>query len=163
MPATLIRARALRLLAADLGVETRFDVRSRAFRLNDKSGDPVWRQTRINRFYDNLYDSDYSLCIRGNGNWSIRFYETLAVGRIPIFVDTDCVLPDVGVDWRKLCVWVDHRDLASLPQRVREFHESLTPEQFLERQEELRRIWVERLSRQGFMRYLAKGLREVIS
>jgi hypothetical protein len=159
LPATLIRARALRALASDDRVETRFDVRSRAFRLNDKSGDPVWRQARIHRFYDNLYDSDYALCIRGNGNWSIRFFEALAVGRIPVFVDTDCVLPDVGIDWRTFCVWVDDRDIRSLPARLLEFHESMTPGQFLEKQEECRRIWVDRLSRQGFMNYLAKSLR----
>lgn len=29
--------------------------------------------------------SDYVLCTRGNGNYSIRFYEALCRGRIPVF------------------------------------------------------------------------------
>ena len=35
----------------------------------------------------------FIFCMRGAGNFSYRFYETLMMGRIPIFIDTDCVLP----------------------------------------------------------------------
>ena len=45
-------------------------------------------QSTTLEYYENLLDSDYILCIRGAGNFSIRLYETLMVGRIPIFVNT---------------------------------------------------------------------------
>ena len=44
-------------------------------------------------FLANMLDSDYVLCVRGDGNWSIRLYEALCLGRIPVIVDTDLVMP----------------------------------------------------------------------
>ena len=32
--------------------------------------------------------SPYILCVRGAGNYSARFYEALALGRIPVLVNT---------------------------------------------------------------------------
>lgn len=40
-----------------------------------------------------MANCDYSLCIRGINNSSVRYYETLAAGRIPVIIDTDVVLP----------------------------------------------------------------------
>ncbi|WP_461599624.1 exostosin domain-containing protein, partial [Winogradskyella sp.] len=59
-------------------------------------------------FFDNIKDSDYVLCARGVGNFSVRFYETLAMGRIPVFVNTDCILPhDNFLNWKDHVVWVE--------------------------------------------------------
>lgn len=44
-------------------------------------------------FYDNMQQSHFIICNRGTGNFSMRFYETLAAGRIPVLVDTDMQLP----------------------------------------------------------------------
>ena len=44
-------------------------------------------------FVNNILGSDYTVCMRGGGNFSVRFYETLSLGRIPVFIDTDCLLP----------------------------------------------------------------------
>ena len=44
-------------------------------------------------FYDNMQQSHFIICNRGTGNFSMRFYETLAAGRIPVVVDTDMQLP----------------------------------------------------------------------
>lgn len=45
------------------------------------------------RFYRNIFDSEYIVCVRGGGNFSVRLYETLACGRIPLVVDTDVAFP----------------------------------------------------------------------
>ena len=50
-----------------------------------------------------MLDSSFSLCIRGNGNFSYRFYEALSFGRIPILIDTDVELP-----FESIINWKDH-------------------------------------------------------
>jgi Exostosin family len=99
----------------------------------------------------NMLDSDYVLCVRGIGNFSYRLYETLSVGRIPVFVDTDCVLPlDFEIDWRQYCVWVDKSEIGQIGERVLEFHESLGDGEFEDLQRACRRLWVSHISPQGF-------------
>ena len=44
-------------------------------------------------YYENIKNSDYVLVFKRTGNFSIRLYETLMMGRIPIFINTDCLLP----------------------------------------------------------------------
>lgn len=44
-------------------------------------------------YFENMENNIFIFCMRGAGNFSYRFYETLMMGRIPIFIDTDCVLP----------------------------------------------------------------------
>jgi hypothetical protein len=102
-------------------------------------------------YVQNTLESDYVLCVRGGGNFSYRLYETLCMGRIPVFVDTDCVLPlDFDVDWREYCVWVEESDIDRIGDRVLEFHEALDEAEFTERQRACRRLWETRLSPQGF-------------
>jgi hypothetical protein len=45
------------------------------------------------KFYKNIKNSLYGLCVRGGGNFSFRLGEVLMMGRIPILIDTDCILP----------------------------------------------------------------------
>ena len=54
-------------------------------------------------FIRNILSSDYTLCFRGSGNYSLRFYETLCLGRIPLFINTDCKLPfEDEINWRDM-------------------------------------------------------------
>jgi hypothetical protein len=106
-------------------------------------------------YVQNTVASDFVLCTRGWGNFSFRLYESLCLGRIPIFVDTDCVLPfDELIDWHSLCVWVEQRDLDELPQIVREAYDAMDPAEFARRQLQCRETWKSYLSPEGFFRYL---------
>jgi hypothetical protein len=114
-------------------------------------GDPRSLLDARREYVGNMLESDYVLCVRGIGNFSYRLYETLSMGRIPIFVDTDCVLPlDFDIDWRDHCVWVDAADIDRIGDRVLEFHESLTEAEFEERQRAARRLWETHISPEGF-------------
>ena len=68
-------------------------------------------------------------------------------GRIPLFIDTDCVLPfDFAIDWKRFRVWVDQVDLRSVADsggRVPRLH---LGEEFEELQVACRRLWEEWLS-----------------
>jgi hypothetical protein len=102
-------------------------------------------------YVDNMVESDYVLCVRGAGNFSYRLYETLSCGRIPVFIDTDCVLPfDFAVDWRDYCVWVDENEIDSIAEIVSAFHDRLEEAEFAELQRRCRRFWEEYLSPLGF-------------
>jgi hypothetical protein len=108
-----------------------------------------WRR----EFVDNLIGSDYALCVRGIGNFSFRLYEALCCGRIPVIVDTDCVLPfDWEVRWQDYGVWVRPDALDSIGDRVAEFNAGLSDRAFVELQHECRRLWEDRLSPEGFFR-----------
>ena len=62
----------------------------------------------IKEFVNNIKDTHFTLSSRGVGNWSARFYQVLYLGRIPIVVDTDIVMPfEDKINWRDLIVFCD--------------------------------------------------------
>ncbi len=113
------RKKALAILNRS-GLKSDITVR-RFYALHQKSGS--FNPEEVRRTYvENLRANDFSLCVRGDANASQRFYETLSAWRIPLFVDTDCVLPlEEIIDYDTVILRVSWRDLAVLPQKVREF------------------------------------------
>jgi hypothetical protein len=109
-------------------------------------------------YYENIRESDYVLCIRGAGNFSVRLYETLMMGRIPIFIDTDCLLPfSEVIDWEKRMVWVPWEKRNDLEKLVVDFHNSLSPEEFKQLQDSIRQLWINSLSVVGIMDHIRKN------
>lgn len=85
------RRRALQALAHDARIDFRHTPR-RSFSAHKKSIElpqDVARAEYIASIQENLF----TLAPRGDGNYSLRFYETLSLGRIPILIDTDMPLP----------------------------------------------------------------------
>ena len=84
------RFKVLKSLEFEKDIETNF-----IYRKKYRGGfiDDLSRQRTTYEYYNNIKNSDYIICIRGTGNYSIRLYETLMMGRIPIFLNTDCILP----------------------------------------------------------------------
>jgi hypothetical protein len=96
-------------------------------------------------------NSDYTLCVRGIGNNSVRFYETICCGRIPIFVNTDSVLPfEHLINWKALCVWVDEKEIDNIAEVVANYHKKISPQEFIDLQIQLRNIWKQYFSPEGF-------------
>lgn len=99
-------------------------------------------------FFENIQNNIYTFCLRGNGNFSVRFYETLMMGRIPLLIDTDVRLPLADyIDWNKHCVIVSEK---SIVKDLVHFHESKTEEELKEIQENNRKLMLERLNRIDF-------------
>jgi hypothetical protein len=147
--ATRLRSSTLRTLERAPGVETNFVVRDRF--LGGALADAGSLQRVRREYVQNMVDSDYVVCVRGAGNFSYRLYETLSCGRIPVFVDTDCVLPyEREIDWREHCVWVDEHDVAQVGERVLEFHERLSDAEFADRQRACRRLWEDFIRPEGY-------------
>jgi hypothetical protein len=152
-PGHAVRLRAMRELTRNPDVDTNFVVRQTFFgAASSRPGLSGSETDRLRREYvQNMVDSDYTLCVRGAGNFSYRIYETLSCGRIPVFVDTDCVLPyDSVIDWKSHCLYVDESDIARIGERVAEFHASLSPAAFEDLQRRCRKLWEDYISPLGF-------------
>jgi len=149
-----LRGKALKILAKDNRIDTNFIIRKSFLggALNkDGTMNPIIMNKTRQEYLKNLRESDYILCVRGAGNYSYRLYETLCCGKIPVFLDTDCVLPyDFEIDWQKYCVWVDIKELPFIAEKIVEFHDARSPKDFLELQYQCRQLWEQRLSPEGF-------------
>ena len=155
---TWFRQRVLDTFERSKVVETRYVLRTkyRAGIQTAATRNDLAEQSR-REFVDNVLGTDYTLCVRGGGNFSLRFYEALALGRIPVLIDTDCLVPyRARVDWPRYIPWIDARDLDQAPQIVADFHARLSPEGFRELQHECRQLWVDRLSPDGFFSHFAE-------
>lgn len=149
-----LRADALDLLDAAPGVETNFVVRDRGVFFVDAAPASLVDVRRA--YLDNAVASDYLLVCRGSGNCFTRLYEAMCLGRIPVFIDTDCVLPwEDRIDWRSSCVYLDESELQSIGARVRAFHDAIGPEEFRALQQRNRQLWLDHLSPRGFFTSLS--------
>jgi hypothetical protein len=152
---TRLRSRILEQVRRCPGLQTSFLTRSRYRAGYMPAEKDPFHPTRL-EFIQNILGSDFTVCVRGNGNFSVRFYETLALGRIPVFINTDCLLPfDDLVDYRQYCVWVEEDEIPSIGEKVLDFYETLSPSQFKELQAACSILWRERLSMDGFYATLA--------
>jgi len=151
-----LRAAAMRYLAKSRAVRTNFVVHAQFWAgAADAWAAGVKEPMLAARlaYVRNLMDSDFVLCVRGSGNFSYRLYEALCCGRIPVFVNTDCVLPyDFAVGWRRHCVWVEGAELPAIATQVERFHRQLSPDGYQELQRSCRSLWEEWLSPHGFFR-----------
>lgn len=162
-----VREEAMRYLSVDPQVKTNFIRRDEflggAISAGGKVDYPTLQHSR-KEFAENIFQSDYVLCARGAGNFSYRLYETLCCGRIPVFVNTDCVLPyEDRIDWKQLCVWVEVEELSGIGEKVTQFHRKLSPEEFKALQQKCRKVWLEYLSPRGFFHTLRTQLPEIIT
>jgi len=62
----------------------------------------------INDFLNNIKLSHFNICNRGAGNFSMRFYQVLSCGRIPILLNTDILLPfEDEINWNNIIIFAD--------------------------------------------------------
>ena len=147
---SFLRASVLKNLEKSPKVKTNFIYR-KDYRAGVKSDKSTHKTTL--EFYGNLMDSDYIVCLRGAGNFSIRFYETLAMGRIPIFINTDCGLPlEKNIAWKDHVVWVEYDEREQVAQKVSDFHKALSEKSFIALQIANRKLWEEHLTMGGFFK-----------
>ena len=147
---SFLRASILKMLQQSAAVNTNF-----IFRKKYRAGVTKNKDTHNTtlEFYENIKDSDYIVCVRGAGNFSVRFYEALAMGRIPIFINTDCSLPfDDSISWKKHVVWVEYKERDQVAVKVKEFHEALSKQEFIDLQYSNRTLWQEKLTLNGFFK-----------
>lgn len=138
------RIKMMQACAASTLVTTHFIVR-KTFSGNRKTIelDPAVARKE---YLESISNSDFVLAPKGDGNYSNRFIKTLCMGRIPVVVDTDIVLPfeDI-IDYSKISVRVPMQKVGDTPRLVRAFYDALTEGEWQARQQ---------LARETFEKYL---------
>lgn len=152
-----LRHRALQYLRADNRITSRLIARSTylgsATLSAFNTAHPLMHERAA--FLRTLCDNGYGLAIRGKGNHSVRFYEILCAGRIPLFINTQCVLPLEGlIDWKSFTCWVEDVDLARIGDTVVLFHKRISADAFLELQRRNRHLWETFLRPEPYFRYI---------
>lgn len=111
-----------------------------------------------NEFIASIVDADFVLTPKGDGNYSNRFLETLALGRIPVLVDTDMVLPgEKDIPYEKIMVRVPMHDVRNTPRYIRAFYDALSPSEWGDRQHLARSVFTDQLRQDVFFkRFFAK-------
>ena len=90
----------------------------------------------------------------GIANYSLRLYETLCLGRIPLFINTDCVLPfENEIPWKDICLWVEESEMDNLGEKITDYHHSMNGAQFREKQVQCRQIWKKYFVKEGFINH----------
>jgi hypothetical protein len=144
--AKAIRGGACRNLQRNNKVKTNFIIRNGfwAAGIEDKAA-------ARKEYATNMFQSLYAIATRGGGNFSYRFYEILSCGRIPIFINTDAVLPyDTMIDWKKHVVWVEQDELNKIDEKLLSFHNSRSNAELIALQKSNRNLYEEFISPVGF-------------
>lgn len=101
-------------------------------------------------FYNNLFQNPYVFCLRGLGNFSVRFYEALIMGRIPVVVHTDMRLPlQDAIRWEDHCVFVKQE---TFEDDLLRFHQHISEDDFVQMQINNRALAISLLSREGYFK-----------
>ena len=152
----ILRTNAIKTLQKNKHIQSDFKVLTRGY---ISQNNPEVKAYNRKKFIDNIVGNDYVLCVRGAGNYSYRFYETISAGRIPLFINTDCVLPfDFIIDWKKYCVWVEQDEIEYIDEILIDFHNSLSKSDFKELQHDIRKIWDDWIAPKAFFNHLKECL-----
>lgn len=151
------RFKLLSLLDGNEQIETDFVFR-KAYRAGVKSEEE--RKKTTFDFINNIYNNPYTFCIRGVGNFSVRFYETLAMGRIPLVINTDFRLPlENSIPWEKHCVIANEDDFMEVLLR---FHQNISNQDFENMQTNNRNLWLNSLNREAYFEQVHIIFKELI-
>lgn len=150
------RKRVLRALRGKSGIDARF-IERRTFSGNAKTIalDPGRAREE---YIKNIEESDLILAPKGDANISLRFFETLSLGRVPLLIDTEVVLPLEGVlDYDAFILRVPYQEVDTLAPIVTRFYEGLTDESFVHMQRLARDVFLTRLRYDSFFNYLFRS------
>jgi hypothetical protein len=151
-PAHLHRVAAVAALRSARGLDAQVVLRQAMTRLDQG---PSEADALLLDYLRRILASDYTLAVRGAGNYSYRLYESLAVGRPAVSVRTGDVRPCVNdVPWEAITIDVPLRRLSGLGPAVRRGH-LIHQHDWPELQTLCRQSWVDWLSAPAYFRRLA--------
>ncbi|WP_114751290.1 glycosyltransferase family 47 protein [Pleomorphovibrio marinus] len=110
----------------------------------------------IREFDENVARNMYILAPRGKGNFSMRFYQSLSAGRIPVLTDTDTVLPFAEkIPWKEIIIF-EKNEKRCLESVLETFHSG----RHIALQRECREIYDRYFSELNYFYELGKVLNE---
>ena len=154
-PSSTKRYKLLEKLRLNTEIATTFICRNK-YRAGAVSNEQKEKTTLV--FYENIEQNIYTFCLRGSGNFSVRFYETLIMGRIPLLIDTDVRLPfHDTINWNGHCVLATSENYIN---KIIAFHKEHNQEQLVAIQRKNRELALEKLNRPYYFIAIAKQIRK---
>ncbi len=146
-PSSFRRYQLLKQLEDSVQIKSDFVLRN-AYRAGVKTADEKQKTTL--EFYTNIESNLYTVCMRGAGNFSVRLYETLLMGRIPVVIYSDMKMPLAAhIDWNARVVFTDSSHL--IPDIVA-FHKNTSAEKLLSIQQENRKLMLGMFQRVNYFK-----------
>lgn len=144
------RKKALTVFRSSRKVNSNFIVRG-TYSGNEKTMEVAPEQAR-NEYIGNILNSDFTLCVKGDGNFSTRFFEVLSLGRIPLLLDTDSVLPlEDQIDYGQCVLKISWHDLKNLDVIAANYYRNLSNEDFERMQKRAREVFEKFLKLDRFL------------
>lgn len=123
-------------------------------------GGGINKERAINDFNKNIEENLFGFSCRGTGNFSYRFYQILSMGRIPVLLNTDCVLPFEGiVNYNNHCLIVDQTEINFIDKNIINFFNNKNKKELFETQKNNRKMYETFLSPYGFINNINKILK----
>lgn len=127
-----------------------------------QSGD-IQEARRI-RYLQTLADSLTILCPRGEGPNSIRFFESMALGRIPVLVSDSCLLPfEAEINYSECTFRIAEADIPDAGKILADWIAATGEKRLLEMCRQARTIWEQHFSTQGIQRHIVSRLYGLLS
>jgi hypothetical protein len=105
-------------------------------------------------YVENIQKADFTLAPKGDGNFSVRFFESLSLGRVPLLIDTDCPLPlEDEINYDEFILRVNHSKMHELPQIVKKYYDELGAESYLLKQKRCREVFEKYLRIEVFLKH----------
>jgi len=116
-------------------------------------------------YVENMLASQFILAPKGDGNYSLRFFEALSMGRIPVVIDTDIVFPLESEirfkDYKDFVVMVPSNDIENIEKYILDFWNAHSESEFAEKGRIARRMFEEYLYMPAYLRHIFRdGLLE---
>jgi hypothetical protein len=123
---------------------------------DDFWGGNVGSKDVIKDFNDNIASSHFVISSRGGGNFSMRFYQVLAAGRIPILIDSNMLLP-----FEELINWDDYiivgKTAKEVGDKIIKFWNNSIDKDIINRQIACRRIFDKYIYYESFIDNVVKN------
>ena len=118
------------------------------------------KSSQINDFERNMNNNLFIFCYRGAGNFSVRFYETLMRGRIPIVIKTDNIFPFENIiDYNKIGIFIEEKEIKNndvLKNIILNYYNSKSSQELINIQKYNRSIYLKYFHKNVFIQEIFK-------
>jgi hypothetical protein len=112
-------------------------------------------------FKESLRDSLMVLCPAGTGKNTIRFFEVMSMGRIPILVSDDCMLPfEDKIDYSSFILRIDENQVEKADEIIADWIESHSIDELISKCKVSRATWENYFAPEALVIQLVKTLIE---
>jgi hypothetical protein len=150
------RLSTIKALEQNENIETDFILRKGFW-----AGKPNDEQLK-NDYKNNLINSHFTICNRGRGNFAIRFYQALSLGRIPVLIDSDMVFPfEEHINWDDVIIKANNK--TELAEKIVLWWQNKSEEEIINAQLKCREIYEQYLTAASFSKIFEQTMIQKVS